>query len=78
MVSVGEGRERLQERGESDVLAGRRRRKEKSRVSLLLVDLLTQRAQLPLGQYIIPVLLNSMQSQHTNLLKGESRLTLLV
>lgn len=76
MVSVGEGRERLQERGGSDILAGRRRKE--SRVSLLLVDLLTQRAQLPLGQYIIPVLLNSMRSQHTNLLKGKSQLTLLV
>lgn len=42
----------LQERGESDILAGRRRkeRKKESRVSLLLVALLTQPA---LGQYLI-------------------------
>lgn len=58
MVSVGEGirgGRRLQERGESDVLVGRRKkeRKKESRVSLLLVALLAQRAQPALGQYLI-------------------------
>lgn len=51
MISVGEGRGRLQERGESEVLASRRRKE--SRVSLLLVALRTQRAQPALGQYLI-------------------------